>query len=81
MTRIELLSLADFVAKFSGTDYDRWAADLRKIAELRPVAWCLGIPQYAHSSNIIAANEFTPDAEHRDEWAALYQLSEVLTDE
>ncbi|GAO73244.1 hypothetical protein P245_27965 [Comamonas thiooxydans] len=37
-----------------------------------PVAYSLGLAKYAHSSNIIAANEFTPDAEHADEWENLY---------
>ena len=41
-------------------------------AQGEPVAWCLGNPKFAHSSNIIAAHEFTPDAEHADEWVALY---------
>lgn len=36
-----------------------------------PVAYSLGLAKHAHSSNIIAANEFTPDAEHADEWESL----------
>ncbi|BDB69283.1 hypothetical protein Cthiooxydans_16950 [Comamonas thiooxydans] len=46
-----------------------------------PVAYSLGLAKYAHSSNIIAANEFTPDSEHSDEWENLYteqQLRDVL---
>jgi hypothetical protein len=39
------------------------------------VAWSLGNPQYCHSSNILAANEFAPDSEHADEWTALCTLS------
>lgn len=42
-----------------------------------PVAYSLGLAKYAHSSNIIAANEFTPDAEHADEWENLYTEQQV----
>lgn len=42
-----------------------------------PVAFSLGLAKYAHSSNIIAANEFTPDAEHADEWENLYSEQQV----
>lgn len=42
-----------------------------------PVAYSLGLAKYAHSSNIIAANEFTPDAEHADEWENLYTETQV----
>lgn len=41
------------------------------------VAHSLGLAKYAHSSNIIAANEFTPDTEHADEWEALYTASQM----
>lgn len=43
-----------------------------------PVAYSLGLAKYAHSSNIIAANEFTPDAEHAGEWENLYAEQQVL---
>lgn len=38
------------------------------------VAWALGNPRYVHQSNILPAHEFTPDAEHEDEWTALITL-------
>jgi hypothetical protein len=41
-------------------------------AQPEPVAWCLGNPRYAHSSNVFLDHEFTPDYEHRDEWTPLY---------
>lgn len=37
-----------------------------------PVAWCLGNPARADSSNVFLAHEFTPDGEHEDEWTPLY---------
>jgi len=40
-----------------------------------PVAWCLGNPMYADSSNVFLAHEFTPDEEHKDEWTALYSAA------
>lgn len=42
-----------------------------------PVAYSHGLAKYAHSSNIIAANEFTPDTEHADEWENLYTEQQV----
>lgn len=42
-----------------------------------PVAYSLGLAKHAHSSNIIAANEFTPDAEHADEWESLVTLDQA----
>lgn len=47
-------------------------ADLLERPALPVSAWCLGNPAYADSSNILAAHDFTPDAEHMDEWVALY---------
>lgn len=50
-----------------------------------PVAWCLGNPMYADSSNVFLANEFTPDGEHEHEWTPLYThpapQQKPLTDE
>jgi hypothetical protein len=37
-----------------------------------PVAWCLGNPSRADSSNVFLAHEFAPDGEHEDEWTPLY---------
>lgn len=39
-----------------------------------PVAWCLGNPSCADSSNVFLAHDFTPDGEHEDEWTALYAI-------
>jgi hypothetical protein len=41
------------------------------------VAHSLGLAKYAHSSNIIAAHEFTPDTEHADEWEALHTATQM----
>jgi hypothetical protein len=46
-----------------------WAAPA--VAE-QVAAWALGDPRYCHSSNILAAHEFTPDPERVDEWTPLY---------
>lgn len=36
------------------------------------VAYVLGDPRYADSSNVFMSHQFTPDGEHEDEWTPLY---------
>ena len=36
-----------------------------------PVAWGIGCPPFA-AGNVVTAQGFTPDAEHRDDWVPLY---------
>lgn len=45
-----------------------------------PVAWCLGDPRAADSSNVFLSHQFTPDSEHLDEWCPLYASQEVPED-
>jgi hypothetical protein len=64
---------ASIAARAVTTDYRGWG--YAKLPE--PVAYSLGLAKYAHSSNIIAANEFTPDAEHADEWESLVTMDQA----
>ena len=65
--------VASLSANAGATDYRGWG--YAKLPE--PVAYSLGLAKYAHSSNIIAANEFTPDAEHADEWESLVTMDQA----
>lgn len=42
-----------------------------------PVAYCLGSPHFADSSNLYLASQYTPDGEHADEWTPLYAADQV----
>ncbi|HET8695566.1 MAG TPA: hypothetical protein VFM33_12910 [Aquabacterium sp.] len=46
--------------------------EIERLQGGEPVAWCLGNPQYADSSNVFLAHEFEPDGEYIDEWTPLY---------
>jgi hypothetical protein len=80
MTKTELLALADFVAQFSGTQYDGWASDLRKLAALEPVAWA---PAW-NSKPAQASVRFEDAAHWRSNGAevlCLYNLTGVIDHE
>lgn len=86
MTRAELLSLANRLALCSDPGSRDACIALRKLAELRPVAWTVtsmranfsGLYGSRHHAEIILDDRAAPEDARM---AALYQLSEVLTDE
>lgn len=47
-------------------------AEAKAEVQAEPVAYVLGNPRYADSSNVFMSHQFTPDGEHEDEWTPLY---------
>lgn len=78
MNRTDLLSLADRLALRSDPDSRDACIALRKLAELRPVAW---VGHGAITSQPFAAMDSEPRSDACKPWSPLYQLSEVLTHE